>query len=105
MSDGSVISYIGGLFPPDMNMKVFNDAEYHAFWDNAFSGLGEADNSTFLISEPSFGGSPVGVDFYEMRRRNVLYDDDQFEYNYDFFGVIIPLVEYNGAGFYHCNAN
>ena len=46
--------------------------EYHAFWDNAFSGLGESDNSTFLISAPALDTlDPAGVDFYEMRRRNI----------------------------------
>ena len=94
----------GDMFPPEIIQKIFNDGgEYHAFWDTALSGIGVEDNSTFLISEPTFGGSPVNVDFFEMRRRNIVFDDDVKEYDYDAFGVLIPLVEFEGSGFFHCN--
>ena len=73
------------------------------FWDNAFSGLGDQDNSTLLISAPTTKGSPVGVDFYEMRRRNVAFETGIYDYDYSPFGVLIPLVEYEGSGFFHCN--
>ena len=64
----------------------------------------EEDNSTLIISSPSFGlGSPVGVDFYEMRRRNIEFESGQYDYDYSPFGVLIPLVEYEGSGFFHCN--
>jgi hypothetical protein len=75
-------------------------SQYHAFWDNAFSGLGESDNSTFIISAPALETfDPVGVDFYEMRRRNV--PNSTFEYGP--MGVLIPLIEYQGSGFFHCS--
>lgn len=92
----------GGLFTSEMSEEVFREGEYHAFWDNVFSKVGEADNSTFLISEPTFGGSPDGINFYEMRRRNVA-DDSIHKHNYDPFGVLIPLIGYLGSGFFHCN--
>lgn len=89
---------------PEMNSKIFfRGGEYHAFWDNALSGVGVEDNSTFVMSAPTNGISPVGVDFFEMRRRNVLFDDDVKEYDYDPLGVLIPLVPYEGNGFFHCN--
>jgi len=58
------------MFPPALlHGTKWYDGDYHAFWDNAFSGLGVEDNSTFLISAATNGLTPVGVDFYEMRRR------------------------------------
>lgn len=94
----------GDMFPPEMIGTIFQDGgEYHAFWDNAFSSVGVEDNSTFLISAPTFDGSPAGVDFFEMHRRNIVLDDDIYEYDYDPFGVLVPLVEYQGSGFFHCN--
>jgi len=66
--------WYGKLLAPDRYSGNFKEEEYHAFWDNAFSGLGDQDNSTLLISAPTTKGSPVGVDFYEMRRRNVAFE-------------------------------
>ena len=87
-----------------MNSKIFDGKqEYHAFWDNALSGVGVEDNSTFVISGPTDGISPVGVDFYEMRRRNIVFDDDVNEYDYDPLGILVALVPYEGSGFFHCN--
>lgn len=94
------------MFSLDMKEKIFSHGhgvEYHAFWDNAFSGVGFEDNTTFLISAPTFGGSPTAVDFYETRRRNIVLDDDLYEFDYDPFGVLLPLVQYHGSGFFHCN--
>ena len=73
--------------------------EYHAFWDNAFSG-GKSDNSTFLISAPALDTlDPAGVDFYEMCRRNI----PNSTFAYGPMGVLIPLIDYQGSGFFHCN--
>ena len=78
--------------------------QYHAFWNNSFSRMGDEDNSTLIISAPSSdSGSPVGIDFYEMRRRNVAFEGGSFDYQYGPFGVLLPLVEYEGSGFFHCN--
>jgi hypothetical protein len=59
------------------------------------------DNNTFLISEPTFEGSPSGVDFFERRRRN--QKEIEKYYDYDPFGVLVPLVNFaDGVGFFHC---
>lgn len=88
-----------------MNEEVFKEGNYHAFWDNVFSSFGAEDNSTFLISEPTSGGSPVGISFFEMRRRNGITDEGRSisQNSYDPFGVLIPLVGFEGSGFFHCN--
>ena len=75
-----------------------------AFWLNAFTGPGNQDNTTLLISAPAASaGSPVGSDFFEMRRRNGVFEVGEFDYNYGPFGVLIPLTGYEGSGWFHCN--
>ena len=79
---------------------------FTAFWLNAFSGLGNQDNATLLISSPAASsGSPVGSDFYEMRRRNGVFEEGEFDYDYGPFGVLIPLTGYEGSGWFHCNVD
>lgn len=92
----------GGLFSSAMTEDVFKEGRYHGFWDNVFSNVGAEDNSTFLISAPTFGGSPIGLDFYEMRRRNIP-DDSIHKHAYDPFGMLIPLIAYEGSSFFNCN--
>ena len=76
--------------------ELFPD-NYHAFWDQSFNL-----NRTFIISDTTFGSSPVGVDFYEMRRRiNELLSPD-IHFSYGPYGAMIPLMDYEGAGFFHC---
>jgi hypothetical protein len=87
--------FIGDILPADQLYKKMD----HAFWDRAFSEPGQPDNHTFLISAPTTELTPVGIDFYEMRRRNV---DLDYKYDYGPFGVLIPLVEFKGNGFFHC---
>jgi len=43
------------------------------------------------------------VDFFEMRRRNKAFEGGNYDYDYSSYGVMIPLVEKEGAGFFHCN--
>ena len=96
--------WYGQIAQPELTGESFKEEEYHAFWNNTFSGLGLEDNSTVIISAPTSGlGSPVGVDFYEMRRRNVAFETGIHDYDYSPYGVLIPLVEYEGSGFFHCN--
>jgi len=96
--------WYGQIKPPGFTGLSFKEEEYHAFWNNAFSGLGDEDNSTLIISAPTSGlGSPVGVDFYEMRRRNLALEIGIHDYDYSPFGVLIPLAQYEGSGFFHCN--
>ena len=67
------------LFPPN----------YHAFWDQSFNG-----SRTFIISDTTLSSTPVGVDFFEMRRRvnNMLNPNVQFSYGPH--GALIPLMDY-----------
>ena len=98
--------WYGKLVSPDVYRGNFKEEEYHAFWQNAFSGTGTQDNSTLIISAPASNqGSPVGLDFFEMRRRNIAFEAGIYDYDYGPFGVLIPLVEYEGSGFFHCNRN
>ena len=46
-----------------------------------------------IISAPTSDASPVGVDFFEMRRRNKLFENSAKNYNYGPFGVLIEMVE------------
>jgi hypothetical protein len=66
-----------------------------------FSKVGENDNriSTILISGPSLGLTPVGLDFYEMRRRRV----PNKTFDFGPCGILVPLMDfYAGSGFFHC---
>lgn len=95
--------WYGDLLQP--KLKYYHsgqyEEDYHAFWDNAFSGIGIADNSTMLISAPTVDLTPVGIDFFEMRRRNVPFGETHYDYGP--MGVLIPLVENEGSGFFHCS--
>lgn len=65
--------------------------------------FGVDDNATVIISAPTTHASPVGVDFYEMRRRNKQFETGAKNYNYGPFGVLINMVGTEGAGYFHCN--
>jgi len=95
--------WYGQIKPPGLTAGGFNEAEFHGFWSRAFSGLGVDDNSTVIISAPTAAGTPVGVDFYEMRRRNKAFENGIYDYDYSPFGVLIPLTGYEGSGYFHCN--
>ena len=43
------------------------------------------------------------VDFFEMRRRNKVFEGGLYDYDYSPYGVMIPLVAHDGGGFFHCN--
>mmetsp|Transcript_1542 Transcript_1542/g.2367 ORF Transcript_1542/g.2367 Transcript_1542/m.2367 type:complete len:158 (+) Transcript_1542:411-884(+) len=75
------------LFPPD----------YHAFWSESF----DVDR-TFIISDATSISSPVGVDFFEMRRRFSTLLNPNVQFSYGPYGALIPLMEYQGTGFFHC---
>ena len=95
------LRWYGDLLPPGQRFYTkTTPEEYHAFWDNAFSKIGENDNSTMLISGPSLGLNPIGVDFYEMRRRSVRGKS----YDYGPYGILVPLMDfYAGSGFLQCS--
>ena len=93
-----------GQIQKELTSASFIEEEYHAFWNNAFSAPGVDDNRTLIISAPTSRESPVGVDFFEMRRRNILFEGG-IHFDYGPYGVLIPLVEHEGSGFFHCNRN
>mmetsp|Transcript_22209 Transcript_22209/g.45394 ORF Transcript_22209/g.45394 Transcript_22209/m.45394 type:complete len:708 (+) Transcript_22209:228-2351(+) len=95
--------WYGQISQPGLTSVSFEEEEFHGFWNQIFSGTGQQDNSTLIISDPSLGGSPVGLDFFEMRRRNDIFEGGTYDYDYDPFGVLIPLIPYAGSGFFHCN--
>ena len=90
-----VISFIGSRFyatmvDPESDLYDLFPEDYHAFWSQAFDV-----NRTFIISDTTFASSPVGVDFYEMRRRIVNSMHDQnIQFSYGPFGALIPLMSY-----------
>jgi len=95
--------WYGQIIDPGLSANSYKEEEYHAFWMNSFSGTGQEDNSTLIISEATSGAAPVGVDFFEMRRRNKVFEGGTHDYDYSQDGIMIPLVEHDGAGFFHCN--
>jgi len=96
--------WYGRMVPPTIKLENLREATYHAFWNNTFGGKWTHDNSTVIISDPASGfESPVGIDFYEMRRRNEAIDDiGVYDYKYGPYGVLIPLTKYKGSGYFHC---
>ena len=51
--------WYGQIVDPSLSADSFREEEYHAFWMNSFSGLGQEDNSTLIISEITSSVSPV----------------------------------------------
>ena len=95
MEDYSVIiSYSGSRFygtivDPDATLEELFPPDYHAFWDQSFEV-----NRTFVISDTTFGSSPVGVDFFEMRRRIDSLVNPKVHFSYGPYGALIPLMDY-----------
>ncbi len=42
------------------------------------------------------------VDFYEMRRKNKVFEGGEYYGDYSPYGVMVPLAAHEGAGFFHC---
>jgi hypothetical protein len=51
--------WYGRILDPDFSLQTFKEEEYHAFWMETFSGLGQEDNSTLIISQLTREVSPV----------------------------------------------
>mmetsp|Transcript_1996 Transcript_1996/g.3832 ORF Transcript_1996/g.3832 Transcript_1996/m.3832 type:complete len:381 (-) Transcript_1996:218-1360(-) len=97
-----VISYSGSRFYGTIvgSNATLNDVfhrDYHAFWSESF----DVDR-TFIISDTAFTSSPVGVDFFEMRRRANSMLNPNIHFSYGPFGALVPLMSYEGTGFFHC---
>lgn len=98
-----VISYTGSRFygtiiEPDASLDDIFHSDYHAFWSESLDG-----DRTFIISDTTSASSPVGADFFEMRRRtiNPLFNEN-IRFSYGPFGALIPLMNYEGTGFFNC---
>lgn len=90
-----IISYSGSrfygtIFRTGATFESLFPQDHHAFWSNSFDV-----NRTFIISGTTLSSNPIGVDFFEMRRRIEKYE-------YGPFGALIPLMNYQGTGFFHC---
>jgi len=92
--------YYGTMISPNSKFDDLFPEDYHAFWDDSFSL-----QRTFIISDTTYASSPAGVDFFEMRRRINSELNPFVEFSYGPYGVLIPLVNYVGAGFFHCLSN
>lgn len=97
-----VISYSGSRFygtiiEPDATLDGLFPSDYHAFWNQTFDM-----NRTFIISDTTFTSTPIGIDFFEMRRRINSMLNPNIMFSYGPFGALIPLMDYQGAGFFHC---
>jgi len=94
MEDYSVVlSYTGSRFygtiiEADASLDELFPKDYHAFWDQSFNM-----DRTFIISDTTFSSTPVGMDFYEMRRRinnSILNPNVQFSYGP--YGAMVSLL-------------
>ena len=89
--------FYGTIIKSNASLDELFPDNYHAFWDQSFNV-----NRTFIISDTTFGSSPVGVDFYEMRRRINEFLNPDIHFSYGPYGAMIPLMDYEGTGFFHC---
>ncbi|KAL7541176.1 hypothetical protein ACHAXR_011631, partial [Thalassiosira sp. AJA248-18] len=90
--------FFGTIVEPDSQFEDLFPPDYHAFWSVAFN-----ENRTFIISDTAAASTPVGIDFFEMRRRvprPMLNQNVKFDYGP--FGALIPLMSYQDSGFFHC---
>ena len=88
------ISYAGSRFygtiiQPNETIEDLFPADYHSFWSQSFDV-----NRTFIISDTTLDGSPVGLDFFEMRRRVNNLRSGQVQFGYGPYGALIPLMNY-----------
>ena len=65
--------WYGQILDPGLSGETFKEEEYHAFWMNSFSGLGQDDNSTLIISEPTSKNSPVDGKLAIAEMRTMLF--------------------------------
>jgi len=89
--------YYGTIIESDATLDDIFPSDYHAFWSQSFNV-----NRTFIISEITFSSTPVGVDFFEMRRRIGAELNPNVHFSYGPYGALIPLMSYQGSGFFHC---
>ena len=89
-----ILSYSGSRFygtivGPNSTLDELFPKDYHAFWTQAF----DVDR-TFIISDKTSSSTPLGVDFFEMRRRIDSLRNPNVQFNYGPYGAEIPLMNY-----------
>lgn len=88
-----VIAYAGSrwygtIIDSGEDVEKMYSRDFHSFWDGGYNL-----DRTFVISDSSYDGSPVGVDFYEMRRRSNRPNAGA-DFAYGPFGALIPVMQY-----------
>jgi len=81
--------FFGEIIGSNESLDDVFHSDYHAFWTQAFKV-----NRTFIISEKTFTGTPISVDFFEMRRRIGKNFNADVRFSYGPFGALIPLMDY-----------
>jgi len=81
--------FYGTIIEPDATLNDLFPSDYHAFWNQTFNV-----NRTFIISDTTFTSTPIGIDFFEMRRRINSMLDPNIMFSYGPFGALIPLMDY-----------
>ena len=81
--------YYGTIIESDATLDDIFPSDYHAFWSQSFNV-----NRTFIISQTTFSSTPVGVDFFEMRRRIGAELNPNVRFSYGPYGALIPLMSY-----------
>lgn len=89
-----VLSYTGSRFygtiiRADASLDELYSKDYHAFWDQSFK-----IDRTFIISDTTFSSTPVGVDWFEMRRRINSLLNPNVDFSYGPYGALIPVMNY-----------
>ena len=89
-----VLSYTGSRFygtiiEADASLDELFSKDYHAFWDQSFN-----IDRTFIISDTTYTATPVGVDWFEMRRRINSLLNPNVDFSYGPYGALIPMMDY-----------
>lgn len=86
------------IIPLNVTIQDYFHTDYHAFWDTAFS-----EDRTFLVSDITRESYPADVDWFEMRRRINYKIRQDVDFAYGPMGVLIPMINYDGSGWFHCH--
>jgi len=86
------------MIPLNQTIANWFHYDYHAFWATALS-----EDRTFIISDITLASYPVAVDWFEMRRRVNYKLRKDVDFAYGPIGVLVPLIEYEGSGWFHCH--
>lgn len=96
--ESHVLIYSGdrwfGAYIPNGNTTdeeaIWGAVEYHAFWSELYS------TSTLLVSDPTAGSTPVGVDFFWIGERGEQFGS---------LGALYPVNNQTGRGYFRCSGS